>query len=59
VNGKGEIVGILFDGNIEGLRNRFVHTEARARSVHVANQAIVEALRGVYHADRLLQETGM
>ena len=59
VNGKGEIVGILFDGNIEGLPNRFVYTEAQARSVHVASQAIVEALRSVYHADRLLREIGM
>jgi hypothetical protein len=59
VNGKGEIVGILFDGNIEGLPNRFVYTEAQARSVHVASQGIVEALRSVYHADRLLREIGM
>ena len=59
VNGKGEIVGILFDGNIEGLPNRFVYTEAQARSVHVSSQAIVEALRRVYHADRLLREIGM
>jgi hypothetical protein len=59
VNGKGEIVGILFDGNIEGLPNRFVYTEAQARSVHVASQGIVEALRSVYHAERLLREIGM
>jgi len=59
VDGKGEIVGILFDGNIEGLPNRFVYTEAQARSVHVASQAIVEALRNVFHADRILREIGM
>jgi hypothetical protein len=59
VNGNGEIVGILFDGNIEGLPNRFVYTEAQARSVHVASQGIVEALRKVYKADRILAEIGM
>jgi hypothetical protein len=59
VDGKGEIVGILFDGNMEGLPNRFVYTEAQARSVHVASQAIVEALRNVFHADRILREIGM
>jgi hypothetical protein len=59
VNGKGEIVGILFDGNIEGLPNRFVYTEAQARSVHVASQGIVEALRNVYRANRILAEMGM
>lgn len=56
VNTKGEVVGILFDGNIEGLPNRFVFTDERARSVHVASQGIVEALRKVYKADRVLKE---
>ncbi len=59
VDEKGEIVGILFDGNIESLPNRFVYTETQARSVHVASQAIIESLRKVYHADRVLNEIGM
>jgi len=58
VNTKGEIVGILFDGNIEGLPNRFVFTDQQARSVHVAAQGIVEALRTVYKAHRVLKEIG-
>jgi hypothetical protein len=56
VNTKGEIIGILFDGNLEGLPNRFVYNDVDERSVHVASQGIVEALRTVYHADALLQE---
>ncbi len=59
LNTKGEVVGILFDGNIEGLPNRFIYTEEQARSVHVASQGIVEALRNVYGADRLLTELGL
>jgi hypothetical protein len=58
VNTKGEIIGILFDGNIEGLQNRYLYTEEQARSVHVASNAIIEALRKVYHADRVLGELG-
>lgn len=58
VNAKNEIVGILFDGNIEGLPNRYIFTDSQARSVHVASQGIVEALRSVYKANRVLKELG-
>jgi Peptidase S46 len=58
VDTKGELIGILFDGNMEGLQNRYLYTEEQARSVHVASNAIVEALRKVYHADRVLSEIG-
>lgn len=56
VNTKGELIGILFDGNMESMPNRYVYTEEQARSVHVASNAIIEALRKVYHADRVLKE---
>ncbi|MBZ5612017.1 MAG: S46 family peptidase [Acidobacteriia bacterium] len=58
VNARGEIIGILFDGNREGLPNRYLYTEERARSVHVAANAIIESLRRVYHAGRVLDELG-
>lgn len=59
VNTKGELVGLLFDGNIEGLPNRFLYTDEQARSVHVATTGIVESLRKVYGATRLLKEIGV
>ena len=59
IDTKGELVGILFDGNIESLPNRFVYTDEVSRSIHVASQGIVEALRKVYKADRVLKEIGM
>ncbi len=59
VNTKGEIVGILFDGNIESLPNRFIYTDETSRSVHVSAQGIAEALRKVYRANRLLKELGI
>lgn len=59
INTKGELIGILFDGNIESLPNRFVFTDAQSRSVHVASQGILEALRNVYHAGRVLKEIGL
>jgi hypothetical protein len=60
VNAKGEVIGILFDGNIEGLPNRFVYrSEKGERSLHVASQGIIEALRKVYNANALLKELGI
>jgi len=56
INTKGEVIGILFDGNIEGLPNRFVYRDTRERSIHVASQGIVEALKTVFHAQRILAE---
>jgi hypothetical protein len=56
VNQKGEIVGILFDGNIESLPMTYLYSEEQARAVHVASQGIVEALRKVYKTPELLRE---
>jgi len=58
VNPKGELVGILFDGNIEGLPNQYLYRDKTERSVHVATQGIVEALRNVYGASGILREIG-
>ena len=56
INRKGEIVGVIFDGNIESLVGYFVYNEKNNRSVAVATPAIVEALRKVYDAGPLADE---
>ncbi|HEY1497479.1 MAG TPA: S46 family peptidase [Candidatus Solibacter sp.] len=56
VNAKGEITGIVVDGNIESLSRTYLYSEEQARAVHVAAQGIVEALKTVYHATDLLKE---
>ena len=58
VNAQGEIVGIVFDGNIESLPNTFLYSEERARAVHVASQGIVEALEKIYKVPSLIEELG-
>lgn len=58
INTKGEIVGIVFDGNIESLPLTYLYSDEQARAVHVASQGIVEALRKVYGASALLKELG-
>jgi hypothetical protein len=56
VNRKGELVGIIFDGNIQSLVLDFIYTEQQARAVAVHSASIVEALRKVYNADRIVNE---
>jgi hypothetical protein len=56
INRDGEVVGLIFDGNMEGLPARFLFTEARGRSVWVDSRAILEALRRVYDAGALADE---
>ena len=58
IDTKGEVIGIVFDGNLESLPNRYLYDAERARSVHVASQGIIESLRKVYKADRVLTELG-
>lgn len=52
------LVGLLFDGNIESMANEFLYGERVERSICVHPQGIVEALRKVYGAARLLVELG-
>lgn len=56
VNRKGELVGLIFDGNLESLGNRFGYTETAARSLAVDTRAILEALETVYGASALVKE---
>jgi hypothetical protein len=56
INRAGEVVGIIFDGNIESLPWDFEYSDKVARSVEVDTRAITEALRNIYHADGLVNE---
>ncbi len=51
-----EVVGLVFDGNIESLPNTYLYTDTVARTVSVDSRGIVEALEEVYNADRLVRE---
>lgn len=56
VNKAGEVVGIVFDGNIQSLAWNFTYTDKVARAVHVDSRGITEALRDIYGATELANE---
>ncbi|HLI03250.1 MAG TPA: S46 family peptidase [Terracidiphilus sp.] len=56
INKAGEVVGIVFDGNIEMLAGNFEYSDKVSRAVEVDTRGITEALRKIYHADALLNE---
>jgi Peptidase S46 len=56
VNRENQVVGLIFDGNIQSLVLDFVYDDRLARAVSVDSRAIVEALRSIYHADGLVKE---
>lgn len=56
VNKAGEVIGLVFDGNIQGLVWDVAYTDEQARCVAVDSRAIIEALRNVYDAGPLADE---
>jgi peptidase S46-like protein len=56
VNRAGEVVGLIFDGNIESLGGDFGYDPAVNRAVAVNVGLLREGLSKVYRADRLVEE---
>lgn len=56
VDKNGEVVGIIFDGNIQSLSWDFQYDDRQGRAIQVDMRAVFEALRKIYHADELVNE---
>src|SRR5712692_3330887 len=56
INRRGEVVGLIFDGNIQSLPGDFYFDGAVNRAVSVDVRGMFEALRKVYHADAVVSE---
>ena len=55
-NERGEIVGIIFDGNIHTMMWDLEFDETQGRAVSVHSEAIIDVLKNVYEAESLVKE---
>jgi hypothetical protein len=53
---NGEAIGLIFDGNIQSLGGDFGYDGSQNRAIAVDVTGINEALKSIYHADRLVKE---
>ena len=56
VNVNGEVVGLIFDGNLDSLLGDVVYDMTRNRATSVDARGLIESLRKVYAADGLVNE---
>ncbi|HWD26141.1 MAG TPA: S46 family peptidase [Rhizomicrobium sp.] len=56
IDAKGDVIGAVFDGNIESLGGAFGFDDKVNRGVAVSTAAITEALRNVYKNEALVAE---
>jgi hypothetical protein len=56
VNRDGELVGLVFDGNIESMAGDYVYDGTKNRTVAVHSAGMIEGLRKLYGADALADE---
>ncbi|HEV7743639.1 MAG TPA: S46 family peptidase [Pyrinomonadaceae bacterium] len=56
INKRGELVGLIFDGNIQSLVGNFEYDESVNRSISVDSRGMLEVLRNVFGANAIVTE---
>jgi hypothetical protein len=59
LNDKGELVGLAFDGNKEGVASDVLFNPATTRTIHVDARYMIWMMDAVDHADHLIVEMGL
>ena len=58
INKNMELVGLIFDGNIQSLTSDYLYSDRQGRSVSVHSNIIRDAIRYVYDAEGLADQLG-
>ena len=56
VNKEAEVVGLIFDGNLQSLGGDYGYDGTTNRAVAVHSASVIELLKKVYHADRIVSD---
>jgi hypothetical protein len=56
INKNAELVGLIFDGNIQSLVGDFIYDETQNRAVSVDVRAMMYALKNIYGVNKLVEE---
>ncbi len=56
INRNAEVIGLAFDGNMEGITGYYMYLPDKNRTVGVDSKGMIEALRSVYKYERITKE---
>ena len=56
INKNGELIGLIFDGNIQSLVGDYIYDESVNRAISVDVRAMTEVLRKVFEANQIADE---
>ena len=59
LDGKGDLVGLLFDGTYESIASDFVYDDMNTRSIHADVRYLLWVMSEVDDAGHLLEEMGV
>ena len=59
LNGKGELVGLLFDGTFDTIASDFLYDSVNTRSIHADARYMLWVMSQVDGASQLIEEMGV